>query len=177
MILNYKGIPYLLSDKYSNKDFTGHDLSARNDMDGIVIHGSCFSNEELDAKSLPQNLVGTTFILCNLANVKIPAGATVIDCNTMRFKVQNDGEDWVVDSQNKPVEPIAKKLFLMYGLSIDPLQIPPSKIPVPVLTKHVNDINTLKAVSLKLAEDQFDQNHPIIVNPDPVVTVETPLEP
>lgn len=97
--LNYKGTIYEINDALSHKDMTGWDLSALQDMDSQVIYNTCLSNETPDAAVLPATLTGATFIACNLDNVLIPAGNTVIDCLTRRFQVQNDGEDWFLEEE------------------------------------------------------------------------------
>lgn len=89
---------------YDDKDCTGWDLSDRADMDGLTIHGLCLSNESPDAKVLPPNLTGVTFIACNLDNIFIPDGNTLINCANRRFKVQDDGQDWEIDKNNKPIK-------------------------------------------------------------------------
>lgn len=114
-----------MSDKYSNKDFTGHDLSSNKDMNNIIIENSCFSQETPNSNIFPSDMKGTTFVDCNLDNCFIPNGNQVIRGSNKSFKCQNDGEDWVVDSNSlKPIEPINVKLFLQKGLSIDPVDIP-----------------------------------------------------
>lgn len=123
----YNNIEYEISDKYSFKDFTGRDLSNEKDMNDLVIYGSCLSHETPDASVLPSDLLGTTFIKCNLSNVKIPDGNMVIDCITTRFKVQNDLRDWEIDSENKPVKVIGEKFWIQQGFSVDPLDIPKTK--------------------------------------------------
>lgn len=97
----HKGIEYTVSETYSNKDMTGWDLSKKKDMDDVVIHGLCLSHEIL-SECLPKNLKGTTFIACNLDNVVIPDGATVIDCSQRRFAKQEDGLDWNLDEDGNP---------------------------------------------------------------------------
>lgn len=94
--VNHKGVLYTYDDELSHKDMTGWDLSPRTNLNGKTIYNSCLSNETPDAAVLPPNLSGATFVACNLDNVLIPPGNTVIDCLTRRFQVQLDGEDWFV---------------------------------------------------------------------------------
>jgi hypothetical protein len=89
---------------YDNQDFTGWDLSDRTDMDGLTITGTCLSQSAPDTHCLPETLSGVTFVHCNLMNVYIPDGNTVIDCQTQRYLVQPDGQDWEVDSDNNPIK-------------------------------------------------------------------------
>lgn len=117
---------------YSNKDFTGHDLSDRTDMSGLLIENSCFSNETPDAHIFPENMTGTTFRYCNLDNIFIPDGNIVEECSTRRFKIQNDGEDWLICSEGTPLEPINAKQFINLGISTDPADIPDEPVDVPV---------------------------------------------
>lgn len=126
--------------KYSNKDMTGWDLSDRKDMSGINIQGLCLSWEVPDAHALPVNLVGTTFVGCNLDNVWVPSGNTLVNCSNRRFKVQNDGEDWEIHPVTKTaLVPLNKQSFIDLGLSIDPKDIPIAKQDISVTQKARND--------------------------------------
>lgn len=146
MNIIYNGIEYNISEKYSNKDMTGWNLSNRKDMNGIVISNSCLSNEILDASVLPSDLSGTTFIDCNLDNVIVPVGNLVLGGSQRKFKCQNDGEDWIVDAiQKKAIEPVNKKLFLNLGISIDPKDIPAIKQDQAITVKKINEKSDVAA--------------------------------
>ncbi len=140
MLIHHNDIAYECDESYSFKDMTGWDLADRRDMDGKVIFGSCLAHETPGAPTLPANLKGATFIRCNLDNVRVPAGNTVIDCSTRRIKAQNDGEDWVLDASLKPVEPVNKKHFMNLGLSTDPKDIPKKKLDRPVTAAKIEEI-------------------------------------
>lgn len=104
---------------YSNRDLTGFNLSAEN-MDGMTIENSCLSDA-----TLPPTLTGTTFIDCNMDNVTVPEGNTLIRCSNRMIAVQNDGEDWVLDPiTREPIEPVNKKYLEMIGANTDPALIP-----------------------------------------------------
>ena len=135
----HNGESYQYDEKYSYKDFTGRDLSERKDMSSIVIYSSCFSQEKPGSLSLPSNLTGTTFIACNLDNVSVPAGNTVIDCSVRKFKAQNDLEDWIVDDSLVPIEPVNKELFQHLGISVNPIDIPAVKQTQPATIKKMNN--------------------------------------
>jgi hypothetical protein len=128
MKINYEGIDYDISDKYSFKDFTGWDLSDRKDMDNLVIYGSCFSNENPDSLVLPKNLKNTIFIVCNLDNVFIPDGNNVLGGSNYRFKVQNDLRDWIIDINDQPIKVTNEKFWENQMVSVDPDDIPLYKI-------------------------------------------------
>lgn len=90
-------------DTYSNRDMTGWDLSDRKDMNNKFIHGLCLSHES-PSNCLPPKLTGATFYACNLDNVIIPVGNTVDStCSNRFFKVQDDGQDWLIDAKSSPV--------------------------------------------------------------------------
>ncbi len=89
---------------YAHKDFTGQSLIERDDMNGQAIIGSCFSQERPDTIVFPPDLIGVTFIDCNLDNCTIPDGNTVQGGSRRRILVQGDGFDWIVDADNNPVE-------------------------------------------------------------------------
>ncbi len=90
---------------YDDRDCTGWDLSDRTDMNGLIIHGLCLSQPKPDSKVLPSDLTGVTFIACNLMNVYVPPGNSVDPtCQTQRYLVQMDGQDWEVDEKNNPIK-------------------------------------------------------------------------
>ncbi len=135
-----------INEKYSFKDFMhqsfiGVDASEFNNTE---IKGSCFYQESLwDADSLsatpkdpmidvfPPTMNGVVFIRCNLDNCKIPTDNTVGErCSYNKIRVQNDNEDWILDGSNKPLEPIDKKRLEEEGKSVDPKDIPVSKVSI-----------------------------------------------
>ncbi len=130
MIINYNGIDYDVDDELSFKDFTGWDFNDRPEYDfsNKIVYASCFSNETPDNAIFNLKTENTTFIKCNLMNVKVPDKSIVIDCQTQRFKVQNDLEDWIISEvDNIPIEPLNKLVFEKLNISTDPADIPPTK--------------------------------------------------
>ncbi len=136
----YLGVKYNCDITWRNKDFTGHDLTKKVIAPGTVIFGSCFSREKPDSKVFPDSMTGVTFLFCNLDNVVIPAGCTVIACSQRRFLVQNDGCDWIVDGTNKPVEPILKEAFIKLSISTDPAAIPAQPLKVDIIAKTLDEV-------------------------------------
>lgn len=123
----------LLNKEYSFKDFTG--ISFKNkpveDFNNTLIKGSCFYQEaskgdnEVLKDIFPNGIVGVIFQRCNLDNVEISLGNIIqSDCINRKIQVQNDGDDWFLDEDLKPVEPMNKEQRLMDGQSIDPKDIP-----------------------------------------------------
>lgn len=121
----YKGITYDVDDTHSSMDRTGLDLRGNGVKDNMAIVGACFSQENPDTHVFRESLTGVTFINCNLDNVYIPSGNTVIDCSQRRFKCQVDGYDWIVDENNNPVTPLALEYHISNGLNTDPSKITP----------------------------------------------------
>lgn len=105
---------------YSRKDFTGQILIDRVDLvPGLIIERSCFSHETPDTQVFPAGMTGVTFRGCNLDNVFIPPGNTVMPCcSTRRFKAQADGRDWIVDRKNNPIEVCNPQWFQKRGLQV-----------------------------------------------------------
>lgn len=114
--------------KYSNKDFTGHDLSGNTDMSGITIYNSCFSHETPNAQILPSNLIGTTFVSCNLDNVFIPSGNALTNSSNRLFKAQNDGNDWQINAQLQPTQPLNMATAIATGENTNPALIPAQSV-------------------------------------------------
>lgn len=127
----------MTNKKYSFKDFTGQsfvdiDPSEFNGKGDIV--GSCFAQEANSKAILKKDIVktifpigtlGINFLRCNLDNVKLPTGSEIDSrCSKRKIKIQNDGEDWVIDNDLKSIEPVDKKRFITEERSIDPKDIP-----------------------------------------------------
>lgn len=146
-----------MSTPYDNQDMTGWDLSDRKDMSGLFIEGLCLSQESPNSKVLPANLIGTTFSYCNLDNVLIPAGNIVQNCSTRLFKVQNDGEDWIVDSGvHKPLVPVNSNVFIQLGLSIDPADIPAQPLDKSVVMLKIEQLSRQRESVIDQAAQAFD---------------------
>ena len=145
------------NDKYSFGDFMGQSLRdvPVKELNDTEIVGSCFYQEDKpDAFVFPDGMKGVTFRRCNLDNVYIPPGNTVVTegweaCCQKRIMVQPptpkakpdkddppDGPiDWIVDKDNKPVEPLNKRQFEEEGRSLDPKDIPEHYFIEETLTK------------------------------------------
>jgi hypothetical protein len=83
------------------KSFTDYTGKILNDLiiEG-TIEGSCFSQEKPNSVIFPYDMQNITFIRCNLDNVFIPDGNTVIGGSQRRFMAFDDGYDWLVDENN-----------------------------------------------------------------------------
>lgn len=124
MMQVYENIEYQVCDHYSYKDFTNSIIPE--DLSGRVIYGSFFYNETLDAEIF-SGAEGTTFIKCDLRNIKIPESAITIDCRTERLKVQNDGNEWLVDDNNDPVKPAIYDIIEKLGLEVPTPEVIPDE--------------------------------------------------
>lgn len=160
-----------MSNPYSDKDFTGQDLSDRLDMNGLIIENSCFSQEIPHRKIFPALMSGITFKGCNLDNCFIPPGNIVSsDCSRKVFKVQNDGEDWLIDPDTlQPLQPINNRDYLKYNLSIDPLNIPAQRLEKSILAQKQDQLNIARQIAIDQAIQAFDS---INLNPNPIVLPE-----
>lgn len=122
--------------KFSCKDFTDKSLKkvSVKELNNTIIIGSCFyQNNEIDDVAelkdiFPDGMTGVTFKNCNLDNVYIPVGNTLIDCVNKLIKKQNDGFHWKIDKKsNKFEKPINELFFDEQGWSKDPKDIPEKK--------------------------------------------------
>lgn len=131
--LNYEDVIY--DDELSLKDLTTRTFE-NDDLSGKVIYGSTFYRETPNSIIFNNKMTGVTFINCNLDNIVIPEGNTLIDCTTRTIKVQNDCEDWFVDSKTlQPKEPVSKEEFKKLGISVNPVDIPQEKLKEPITTQ------------------------------------------
>lgn len=146
---------------YSNKDFTGHDLSDRHDMNNLTISNSCFSQETPNRKIFPANLLGVTFVDCNLDNVLVPPGNLLVNCSKKVFKVQNDLEDWHVDPNTlAPLKPLDEDRFDRLGISKKPVDIPAEKTIKPITAIKMDLLLKLRDTDIKQANHEINQNYP-----------------
>ena len=134
-----------VNEKYSFKAFPYHGVSfvdrPASEFNDTIIRGSCFYQEALysaDALSVtppsptvdvfPAGMTGVIFKWCNLDNVNVPIGNTIIGGTHKKIRVQNDLEDWILDVDNKPIEPMDKEQRLEKNVSVDPKDIPTKKM-------------------------------------------------
>lgn len=144
MIQVYEGIEYDLNEALSFKDFTGRGQTHFPTVKGVV-YGTCFSQEVPDSHVFPESMIGVTFIKCNLDNVHIPPGNIVIDCWQRRFKVQNDRNDWLIDSKGLPMKPFNHKVFTKFGFPMPE----PVDIPLAPLSEYVEAVDLMKVAEIK----------------------------
>lgn len=138
--VNYESKIITYDDQYSLKGWNGHNFEDK-DLNGKTIYASSFYSEEPGTKIFKDDLVAT-FIKCNLQNIIIPVGVTLIDCQTDWFKSQNDLEDWKVSKDKlEPIEPIKKEQFEELGISTDPKDIPKKKEDQPITEKKRGEKN------------------------------------
>ena len=128
------------NQKYSLKDFTGRTLKDAEDLKDMIVYASCFSQETPDSHIFPENMKDITFVNCNLDNVYIPAGNTIVGGSQRRFKVQNDKMNWFVDKNNNPIEPLDKEIYLKAGLSIDPKDLPAQVMKESIILKEMDKL-------------------------------------
>lgn len=127
-----------INEKYSFKDFTGASLRdvPVEELNSSIIMGSCFYQENKpDTKVFSDDMRGVVFKRCNLNNVYIPPGNTVVlegpdKCSNERIKEQNDWEMWVVDENMNPIEPLNKEDRIKAGVSISPKDIPSKRFTI-----------------------------------------------
>lgn len=129
-------------------------------MNGLTIHGLCLSNETPNAQMLPANLTGVTFIACNLDNVFIPPGNNLQNCSNRLFKVQNDGEDWLVDAQHNALQPLHPQQYIDLGLSVSPSALPAKPIGQSIIQQTQAAIANNETIALQTAVTAF-QAEPI----------------
>jgi len=98
------------------------------ELDSLTIYSTSFFQEQPDVDIFPSDVKNLTLAFCNLDNVVIPRGATLIECSTRRIQAQNDLRDWELDDQNVPVRLINEAYEKNLGRSIDPADIPLVKI-------------------------------------------------
>jgi len=122
-----------VNEKYSYKDLMNQNFYElkSTEFNNTCIIGTNFYQENKPDEDIFPDFVNVEFVKCNLDNVLIKAEMNVDDKSTKKkIKVQNDLEDWVLDTEKKPIEPINKEEFVNKGLSIDPKDIPLLKLDI-----------------------------------------------
>lgn len=139
MQINYGNNLIEMSDEFSFNKGSPEKIS-----DGINVYATVFSMENPDSQVFRKDIKGVTFYNCNLDNCIVPEGNTVVGGSQRRFKVQNDGNDWLIDELNNPLLPIDHKMFTKFRLPMpDPKDIPVQKV--------IEIINLKKVAEEKLA--------------------------
>ena len=126
-----------INETHSFKDYMHLSFVAADtaDWNNSTVKGTCFYQEaginasalsDIEKHIFPAGMTGVIFERCNLDNVFVPSGNTVLpDCSVRIIQAQNDLEDWVLDNVSlAPVEPVSKKMFERLSISIDPADIP-----------------------------------------------------
>ena len=122
-----------LNEKYSFGDFTHKSFKDQptKDFDNSCIKGSCFyqeskyGEEEVVKDIFPDGIKGVEFVRCNLDNVLIPADNTVDKRSSKnKVQVQNDLDDWILNDDKTPKEPMNKESRIELGISVDSKDIP-----------------------------------------------------
>jgi hypothetical protein len=154
-----------MNEEYSYKDFLQKQLTDKpaEDFTGEIV-GSCFAQDVPNTQVFPE-IATCTFVRCCLNNCEIPDGCTVGEgsVNHQHWK-QNDGEQWVLNEQGKPVSPVNHKQYLRYGLSEDPKDLPAEPRKVPILKQMLFERRKTKLVTQKQQElqDLIDKTEPDI---------------
>lgn len=138
----------IVNSKYSNRDFTGRTFVniGAYEFNNTIIENSCFWQEnhpELK-KIFPNGMTGVVFRRCNLDNVEVPAICTIENCTHKRIKVQNDLEDWYVNSALNPISPVTPRIFDELSLSKDPKKLPAIKQTVSITQQKIAELKEVR---------------------------------
>jgi hypothetical protein len=123
------------SSAFSMGSFTNRSVDIPDD---VIVYSSDFSWETPDSEPFRPDMRGVIFICSTFLNVIIPEGNLLINevndgtCGhptpTARYKAQNDGEDWLINNLDIPIEPIEKERLQMQSKNTDPSSIPTKPI-------------------------------------------------
>ena len=154
----------MISKLFSYRDCTGmtfKDMSA-GDFSNREIHNSCFYQpsvvgDKVIVKDIfPDGIENLFFVRCNLDNVLLPKGAARIDGSNFLIQRQNDGSDWFLDENLNPIEPTDKVYRLASGVSINPIDIPETKLS----TKKQQEFSVSIHKCIQPAKETFDVECP-----------------
>jgi predicted GH43/DUF377 family glycosyl hydrolase len=144
-----------MNEKYSYKDFTGKILTETDpkEWNDTEVIGSCFANQKPKTEVFPKGITGVKFIKCNLDNCLVPQECEIVGGCHRWIAVQNDLEDWLLDENLNPVEPLNKKAFEKLSLSTSPLSISASKVEEPVTWTKRKEYEDALQADIKALED------------------------
>ena len=129
MRIEHEGTTYEVDDELSFKIFTNWNLKEHQfDFNGKTVYASSFYNETPDSDILPDGIKDVTFLKCDLNNIIIPEGNTVIDCSQERIELMNDMRDWITDPEGNAQKVVGEEYWVSKGVSVDPQVIPSKKI-------------------------------------------------
>ncbi len=108
--------------------------------DNISIYSSCFLQEKPFSEVFRKDLK-VKFYNCNLDNCIIPEGCEIFGKQPINFQLQNDGNDWIINEERKPVKPIDFEIFEKLNLDIPN----PDDIPVEKEDYNINLLEVAKS--------------------------------
>ncbi len=108
----------------------------------FVFYALDFSQGSPDTHIFPEDMTGAVFINCNLDNVFLPEGNTVIGGTKKKFRVQNDGRDWYLNEQDQPTRPTNEKYWVKHDTFTDPMYIPETQLEV--TPEHIDALKKVK---------------------------------
>ena len=161
-----------VNEKYSYKNFTHQSFKhlPAKEFNNSTIIGSCFYQEgEPDQDIFPDGLVNVVFEKNNLDNVLIKAGMVVDNSNSIKkIKVQNDGEDWIVEKNLdkwEAKEPLNKVKFDAFGVSKLPKDIPIVKQEITIIEQRKKEImDGVKSKEKRAKKDLIDEETLTVIN-------------
>ena len=103
------------------------------DFSNSIIVGASFYQSAPYTVVFPEGVENCELKNCNVDNCVLPSGFSVSGSTTNKhFKVQNDGENWIVSDKLAPIAPMHADAFDKCCLSKDPIDIPAVKVEEPV---------------------------------------------
>jgi hypothetical protein len=147
--LNKKPIRIQYSDKikiyWDMKQIPVEELNNSTIKGSIFYQESSYNDIDPIKDIFPIDMAGVIFQRCNLDNVLVRPGNIMEDADGIpttnnKVRVQNDLEDWVLNTGNSAVVPVNKKMFERLGLSTDPKDIPPTKLEESVITTRLKEL-------------------------------------
>lgn len=130
-------------EKLSHKDFMNQSflMDESADWSNKTIVGTNLYQEIIGEfkgriNVLPDGVENLVLERCNLDNVLIPEGVTVIGGSNRVVLVQTDAEDWECDDDGNPIRPVNWKKYEKLGASTDPADLPDEQMEKSVLKEY-----------------------------------------
>jgi len=133
------------SREFSNKEIRVGKVNIPND---VIVSRADFRRELPGGQDYEpehifrEDMAGVTFICSYLDNVFVPSGNTIVTevngagCGSYKmYHRENDLENWIVDEDGNPIEPLEKEMFIRKEISIDPDDIPSERLLEPITNK------------------------------------------
>jgi hypothetical protein len=147
-----------INEKYSYQSFKGNtfinvDPAEFNDTE--IVGSSFYQQDRPRTKVFPDGTKNLELVRCNLDNVEVQPEITIKGGTNKQILAQKDGNFWIVDKSNKPIEPREKARYIELGLSVKPADLPATQLAEPITVTNNPEIIEQRAIAVKQQDETW----------------------